>query len=169
VLCAGVGWAGPLEAMPADRVDEVVGVDLVAPVHLTRLLLPALRRAPRAQLVLVSSVAGTVGVRDEAVYAAAKAGLRAFADSLRWELADSAVAVTTVVPGVVATPFFERRGSPYGRRRPRPLPPERLAAAIAGSLDHPRPEVFVPRWLRLPARLHGVAPAVTGALSRRFG
>ncbi len=169
VLNAGVGWAGPLEQMTAADVERVLAVDLLAPVQLTRLLLPGVR-ARAGQVVLVSSIAGHVGVRDEAVYAAAKAALVAFADSLRWELAGSGVAVSVISPGAVDTGFFERRGRPYDRRWPAPVMPQRVAQVVADAVEHHGPdEVFVPTWLRLPARLQGALPALTARLAQRYG
>ena len=168
VLNAGVGWAGPLAEMPLSTLDDVLGIDLVAPVRLTRLLVPGLLARGGGHLVLTGSVAGRAGVPGEAVYTAAKAGLAGFADALRRELAP-AVRVTLVTPGLVATPFFARRGRPYPRAFPRPVPPERVAAAVLHGVERCAHEVFVPAWLRLPARLAGGAPAVYDVLARRFG
>lgn len=168
VLNAGVGWAGPLAQMPLSALDEVLGTDLVAPVRLTRLLVPGLLARGGGHLVLTGSVAARTAVPGEAVYSAAKAGLAGFADALRRELAP-AVRVTLVTPGLVDTPFFARRGRPYPRAFPRPVPPERVAAAVLRGVERGLDEVFVPGWLRLPARLAGGAPGVYEVLARRFG
>lgn len=164
---AGIGWAGRLDAMSDGDVVRLAEVNLVAPIHLTRRLLPHL--VAGGHVLFVTSIAGCTGVRDEAVYAATKAGLHTFADGLRYELADSDIGVSVVVPGVVATPFFERRGTPYDRGWPRPVPAERVARAAVAALEHGRAEVFVPRWMRLPARLHGGMPGAFRTLARRFG
>lgn len=169
VAAAGVGWAGPLPAMPAAAVDEVLTVNLTAVAHLVRLVLPGMLAAGRGQIVLVGSTAGTYGVRREVVYSAAKAGVEALAESLRYELRDTGVRVLHVVPAAVDTPFFERRGTPYTRGVPRPLPPERVAEALWDALTHGRQEVFAPRWLGLPRRLRGMAPGLFRRLASRFG
>ncbi len=166
---AGVGWAGTLPAMEDDDISRLVEVNLLAPLRLTRLLAPEMVERGRGHLVSVSSIAGATGVRDEAVYSATKAGLATFADAVRADLAGSGVGVSVVVPGVVDTPFFEARGTPYGRRWPRPIPPERVASAVVDAVRHDRPEVFVPRWMRLPARLRGGLPGAYRALATRFG
>ncbi|ETK37207.1 hypothetical protein MPTA5024_05095 [Microbispora sp. ATCC PTA-5024] len=167
VANAGEGWSGPLAAMPDGTLERLVAVNLTAPMRLTRLLLPAMAERGRGHLVYVASIAGALGVREEAVYAATKAGLLAFAESLRYEA--PGVGVTVVLPGVVDTPFFERRGRPYTRSRPAPVPPARVAAAVVAAVERGRAEVYVPGWLRVPARLRGAAPGTFRALARRFG
>lgn len=171
LLCssAGAGWAGKLTAMPSADAERLLLLDLLAPVRLTGALLPGMLDRKRGHLVYVTSIAGVVGVGGEAVYAAAKAGLAIFADSLRHEVAGRGVAVTVVVPGAVDTPFFTRRGSPYGRAWPRPVPPERVARGLVDAVVRDRAEVFVPAWLRLPARLHGGLPGLYRALAARLG
>ena len=157
---AGVGWAGAFAAMPAEMIEELVAVNLLGTARLTRALLPAMLERRRGHIVMVASVAGHVGVRDEALYAATKAAMLNFSESLRYEVRAAGVRVTTVSPGVVDTEFFERRGSPFRRRRPRPIPPERLARAIVRAIQRERDEVVVPGWLRLPIWLHGVWPGL---------
>jgi short-subunit dehydrogenase len=166
---AGLGWAGPLGEITAAKVAELVAVNLTAPMELTRLLVPGMAARHRGRVVFVSSIAGVTGVRGEAVYAATKAGLVTFAESLSYELARDGVRACVVVPGVIDTPFFDRRGRPYDRRRPAPIPAERVARAVVSCLEHDRAVTYVPGWLRGPAWLHGAAPGVFRALAARFG
>ncbi|MEV6835671.1 SDR family NAD(P)-dependent oxidoreductase [Streptomyces sp. NPDC051133] len=168
VAGAGVGWSGDFTGMPRARIDEVFGVDLLATVHLVRALLPHMVAAGSGRIVLIGSVAG-IGVRGEAVYSAAKAALAAFADALRYELRGTGVRISHVVPGAVDTPFFDRRGAPYTRSWPRPVAPERVADAVWSAVRHDRDEVYVPGWLRLPARVRGAAPGLYRRLAAHFG
>jgi short-subunit dehydrogenase len=166
---AGLGWAGPLGDITGAKVTELMTVNLTAPIELTRLLLPEMINRGRGRVVFVSSIAGVTGVRGEAVYAATKAGLANFAESIGYEVREHGVRVHIVVPGVIDTPFFTRRGRPYGRKRPAPVPAERVAQAIVAALEHDRPTVYVPRWLRLPALIHGAAPGMFRTLAARYG
>ena len=160
---AGIGWEGPFAAMPSEKIDDLVAVNLLGSVRLTRALLPAMLERGRGHIVNVASIAGHLGVRDEALYAATKAALLTFSEGLRYEVQASGVRVSTVSPGVVDTDFFARRGSPFSRSRPRPIPPERVAHAIVRAIERNRDEVVVPGWLRFPIWLHGVWPgAVPG-------
>ncbi|MBO0871087.1 MAG: SDR family NAD(P)-dependent oxidoreductase, partial [Micromonosporaceae bacterium] len=122
---AGEGYAGRFTAMSAGHVEHLVAVNLTAPIQLTRMLLPGMVSRGTGHLTFVTSIAGRMGVSGEAVYSGTKAGLDTFAESLRMELAGTGVRVGVLVPGVVRTAFFDRRGTPYARRRPAPLPPDR--------------------------------------------
>jgi short-subunit dehydrogenase len=166
---AGIGWAGPMGKITAEKVAELVAVNLTAPMELTRLLTPGMISRGRGRVVFVSSIAGATGVRGEAVYSATKAGLGSFAESLAYELGEHGVGVSVIVPGVIDTPFFDRRGRPYGRNRPVPLPAGRVAKAIVSCLERDRDVVYVPRWMRVPAWLHGAAPSTFRVLAGRFG
>jgi short-subunit dehydrogenase len=166
---AGAGWAGALVEMPSQIAERLVAVNLLAPIRLTRAVLPGMLERGGGHLAYVGSIAGATGVAREAVYAATKAGLAAFADSIREEVAGRGVGVSLTVPGVVDTPFFERRGSAYDRSWPAPIAAERVARAIVRAIESDRAEVFAPAWMRLPARFKGALPGLYRTLALRFG
>jgi len=169
VANAGVGWYGPFTTMPPERVVELVDVDVRAPLLLVRAALPALLARPASGIVLVSSIAGAVGVPNEAVYSSTKAATEAFAAVLREELRPTSVAVSTVLPGVVDTAFFATRGAAYDRRFPRPVPAPRVARVVVDALASGTPRRIEPRWLGIPAWLAAAVPTPYRALARRFG
>ncbi|MFI6104754.1 SDR family NAD(P)-dependent oxidoreductase [Streptomyces sp. NPDC051310] len=169
VAAAGVGWAGPFVGMPADAIDRLLAVNLTSVVHLVRLVLPGMAERGVGRIVLIASMAGRVGVANEAVYAATKGALLAFAESLRYELAGTRVRVTVVLPGAVETPFFARRGVPYHRDHPRPVPAERVAEIVWRAIERGAEDVYVPGWLAMPARMQGAVPGFFRAMAKRFG
>jgi short-subunit dehydrogenase len=166
---AAQGWAGPFADQEADGADYLVRVNLIAPIRLTRALLPGMLERRRGAIVNVASIAGHVGVKDEAVYAGTKAGLIGFSESLRYELTGAGVAVSVVSPGAVRTPFFERRGRPYGRSFPQQIAPEQAADAVVRAIRSGRAQLYVPRWLGFPVWLRGAWPGLYRSLQGRFG
>jgi short-subunit dehydrogenase len=166
---AGIGWSGPLVRMPRETAQELLAINLIAPIELTNALLPGMIQRRTGVVCFVGSIAGRLGVAGEAVYSAAKSGIDGFAESLRYELAGSGVAVSIVVPGAVRTPFFDRRGRAYDRSFPRPVEADRVAAAVQTAIDSGRAEMYVPRWLRLPVLARAIAPTVFNRLATRFG
>ncbi|MFN8118704.1 MAG: SDR family oxidoreductase [Micropruina glycogenica] len=116
---------------------DVLAVNLVAPANLTRLLLPALRRAS-GHVVFINSGAGLTARAGWSAYAASKFGLRALADSLRAE-ENGVVKVTSIHPGRTATAMQravrEFEGEPFDPKEF--LSPEAVAATVRLALDAP--------------------------------
>lgn len=165
---AALGWAGALTTMGAAEISRLVNVNLTAAMQLTAAVLPEMARRGVGHVVFVSSIAA-VGISEEAVYSATKAGLRGFAAGVRAEFSPHNIGATTVLPAAVRTAFFARRGRPYDRRFPRQVGPEVVGNALIRGVERGAAEVFVPRWLVLAARTHGAAPGVFYRLSQRYG
>ena len=105
---AGANHRGPIEDVTAEELAHIVAVNLSAPVVLTRLALPHLRKSTAAAVVNVASLAGRVPVFHEATYSATKFGLRAFSFALDEELREVGVRVAVVSPGPVDTGFINQ-------------------------------------------------------------
>jgi short-subunit dehydrogenase len=169
VANAGLGWSGPFVEMRADEIDQLVAVDLLAPLQLVSCLLSAMVERGSGHIALVGSIAGRTAVAGEAVYAATKAALDVFAESLRLEVRGTGVTVSVTIPGVVDTGFFTARGRPYDRRRPRPLPASEVARALVDGITNDRAEIWIPGWLRIAPVVRALAPGLYRRLSARFG
>ena len=166
---AGVGLRAPASEADADELARIFAINVFAPIALTAAMVPAMVHRGSGRLAFVGSIAGAVGSAGESVYAATKSALTGYAASLRAELAGTGVGVTVLLPGVVATPFFDRRGVPYHRTSPRPVDASRVARGLLRGIERDANLVTVPAWLRLPIALAAVTPQLFGRLTGRFG
>lgn len=98
---AGVHKDAPMAGMTAEQWNEVVDVSLNGFFNVTQPLLLPMIRTRWGRIVNLSSVAGVMGNRGQANYAAAKAGLHGATKSLAIELASRGITVNAVAPGIV--------------------------------------------------------------------
>ncbi|MFN0018519.1 MAG: SDR family NAD(P)-dependent oxidoreductase [Pirellulaceae bacterium] len=103
----GVLHYGPTHLMTEDQWDRVISINLLAPIQLTRLLLPTLLSQPEAHLVNISSMYGFFATRKTAAYHASKFGLLGLTESLRAEYGREGIGVTAVCPGFVSSQLFK--------------------------------------------------------------
>ena len=104
---AGVSGGEPVEFADLDAVRAMLEVNLVGPMAVTKAFLPRVRTA-RGRIVCVGSIGGRFAVPFLSAYSATKAGLAAFCDSLRVELAPWGIRVVLIEPGAVATPIWDK-------------------------------------------------------------
>jgi short-subunit dehydrogenase len=114
---AGTQNAGLVAEMEPQAAERVIALNLLAPIALTRALLPAMLARGHGAIVNVASVAALAAPPMLATYAASKAGLAAFSESLHVELRGQGVQVLTVYPGPVATPMADRVFGAFGGRK----------------------------------------------------
>lgn len=100
---SGTNSFGMLERQALDDIAAVIETNLIAPIRLTRLLLPHLLAQRAASIVNVGSVLGEIGHPGYTTYCASKFGLRGFSEALRRELADTSVTVQYLGPRTTRT------------------------------------------------------------------
>ena len=167
---AGVAEYARFEDMTPEEFRRVIDVDLLGPVNGARAALPHLRRHGGAYIVVSSEVAKR-GFPLLSSYSAAKHGVDGFVESLRVELqhAGAPVSVVQILPGPVATPFFENARSRLGVRASGPPPvydPEKVAEAILVSAQEPRRDVVVGRATKARLLIQRVSPRLLDAVTR---
>jgi short-subunit dehydrogenase len=156
---AGVSCFGPLETLDEDRIAVALHTNLVAPILLTRALLPQLRSQRAARVLNVGSVLGRLGLPGYSVYSAAKFGLRGFSEALRRELAGTPVFVQYLGPRTTHTGFNDARVEAYNRATSaRADTAERVAGAAVRLLVTQGAERFIGFPESLAVRVNGLAP-----------
>lgn len=158
---AGVAWLGGITDMSAGDVERVVGLNLVALVDLTRLVLPGMLARRHGHVVNIGSINGWLATPPLTVYSATKAGVEAFSAGLRRETSGRGVDVTLIAPGPVrSTDALQAGGgSPSSRHvlermfALTAVPPSWVAKAVRFSIEHPG----------LPGTRTMTVPAVAGA------
>ncbi len=103
---AGVNHRGDFAELTAAQVAQVIDVNLRAPMVLTRLALPIMRRSGEGAIVNIASLAGRVALPGEVSYCASKFGLRGFTLALAEELTGSGISASLVSPGPIDTGFI---------------------------------------------------------------
>ncbi|MBA3394543.1 MAG: SDR family oxidoreductase [Deltaproteobacteria bacterium] len=158
---AGTNIRSPLVGYDDATIEQLIALNLTAPLLLSRDLHPQLRAAGAASVIHVGSVAGQVALATGVAYAAAKAGLAQAARTLALEWERDGIRVNTVAPWYTRTPLVE----PVLAR------PDALAAILArtplGRIAEPREVATAVAFLALPAASYitGQCLAVDGGMT----
>jgi hypothetical protein len=161
---AGIGCLGSVAENPPERETEMAQLNMVAPVELTRALLPGmLQRAGsgrRGGLVFVASAAAFMPIPLLATYAASKAFLLHYAEALAEELSQAPMDVLALCPGATRTRFFERARIARPANLPMMHEADRVARDGLRALGH--------RVVHVVGSGNYLATTATRFLPRRF-
>ncbi|MDD3661776.1 MAG: SDR family NAD(P)-dependent oxidoreductase [Candidatus Dojkabacteria bacterium] len=102
-----------VDEIPKEVVDDVIGTNLSALIHITRLLLPTLRTRDEAAIINVTSKSGVLAQEGQSVYTASKYGVRGFTEVLKLDLKDTNVKVAGVYQSGTNTKMFEKTGENF--------------------------------------------------------
>jgi uncharacterized protein len=171
---AGFGTMGRFAELDVEREEEEIHLNVLALVRLARAALPGMIARQHGGIINVSSLAALQPGPYNATYAATKAFVNAFTESLHEELRGTGVRVQALCPGFTRTEFQERAGidtsgvPAFVWMSPEAVVDASLAALSRGDL------LCIPGLAnRTVAALVGVAPRgltrrVVGSLAKRF-
>ena len=153
--------------------ERVMEVNYFAPVRLTALALPEIRKS-RGLLVAVASLAGLTGVPERSGYAASKHAMIGFFDSLRIELAGSGVDVSVIAPDFVVSEIHKRAigpdGEPLGESpmvKSKIMTAEECARRICVAIEKRERQVIMSRRGRIGRWLKLLAPSVIDRIAAK--
>ena len=167
---ASIAQAVPFACQTFTQIVQMIETNLVAPLMLTRLIVPKLLQRGRGHVVTIGSLNGKKGAPFFATHSATKAALIEWTAALRNELHGTGVSASVVCPGLVSKAGWWATRKQLVPRLLGASPPERVAAAVVGAIRHDWLEVMVNRTPVRPAlALNALAPQLMSALVRRLG
>ena len=110
---AGVFYGGYFEELTPEQVEHQLATGLLGPMHVTRAVLPMMRRQRSGHIISISSGAGLSGFEFNSAYAAAKFGLEGWMESLGPEVAPFGIHTTIVNPGFFRTDLLTQESTTY--------------------------------------------------------
>ncbi|MDF1764152.1 MAG: SDR family NAD(P)-dependent oxidoreductase, partial [Oleibacter sp.] len=100
---AGVAVSETVEELKYEDMEWIMNINFWGVVYGTKSFLPLLKMQPESAIVNISSIFGVIALPTQSAYNATKFAVRGFTESLRQELKDTSVFVTTVHPGGIKT------------------------------------------------------------------
>jgi short-subunit dehydrogenase len=135
---AGLAVYGRVDHIPPQLIEQLMQVNLLAPMRLSRLCLPQMVGRGSGHIVNIASCAGLVGWDGLSVYSASKFGLRGFGEALARDLRGSGVDVTTIYPFFTRTAILHSPQYGLARRHSVPEPlvghPDIVMAALVRGI-----------------------------------
>ena len=160
ILNAGISNHADFLRSDLDAIEYELRLNYLSPMVILRRCLPHMvAQSDGGQVVCVGSLASLMPFPGEASYAASKAALFSLLRSLRVELRDQPVKLTTVLPGYTATEMTENHRSLLPA-----MSPDRVGASIAKAVEE-RPNLVIPGLSnRIAARLFRTFPTLSDRL-----
>ena len=170
---AGIELTAAFPRLSREELEGMVALNLTAPMLLTRAVLPGMLARGGGHVVNVASLAGKAGPAYGAPYAATKAGLVGFTQSLRAEFAEQPVGFSVVCPGFVSGDGMYARMADQGITAPVALGATsqgKVAQAVLDCVTSDLPEAIVtPRPVRPLLAVAAISPRVAERATARLG
>lgn len=115
---AGESHAGAFEDTPMDEIERLFAVNVFGPLAITKAVLPGMRDRRRGTVIMVGSMLSSFPIAFRSSYAATKSAIKAYAFSLRREVAPYGIRVISVEPGTIATGIGDHRTLHIGDNSP---------------------------------------------------
>jgi short-subunit dehydrogenase len=159
INCAGLMSFRPLSEEDPAVLQDIIQLNLVAPMLLARYATPEMLARGTGRIVNVGSTFGSIGFAWFAAYSASKFGLRGLSEAFRRELDGSGVGVTYVAPRAVKTRL--NAGAIYQMAEATHMrmdEPDWVAEEIVSAIERDAKDVYLGFPEKLFARLNSILP-----------
>jgi short-subunit dehydrogenase len=160
IASAGICRASTVDDLRISHLEEIVQVNFLGMVYAIEAVLPSMLERNSGHIAGISSMAGVRGIPFEPGYSASKAAVAAYLESLRCELRQRGITVTTVFPGYVQTPLLDEINGMMGADMSggKAFTSTAAAARIMMGLERQRSYISFPTPLWLSVCLSRLMP-----------
>ncbi|PFG13780.1 SDR family NAD(P)-dependent oxidoreductase [Bacillus sp. es.036] len=152
-------------------IEAMFDVNVIGLMRFTSHVLPGMIDAGSGHVVNIASQAGKLATPKSSGYSASKHAVLGFSNSLRMEMKEHNIQVTTVNPGPIKTNFFETADSSgtYTKNVEKMmLSPEKVSREIISAIEKGTREVNLPGWMNAGAKLYHTAPGLVEKIAGKF-
>lgn len=161
---AGISCFGEFSREKPANIDDIININVTAPLLLTRAVLPAMLESGKGRIVNVGSILGSIGFPHFAAYSASKFALRGFSEALRRELAGSGIGVTYVAPRTTRTTLNSDALYQLSAASGAAVDdPATVAAIIIDAITAGRDDVYIGWPEKLAVRMNALLPGLVSA------
>ena len=104
---AGVSIGGPIEFIPMHQIEELISVNIIGVLNVTKVFIPLLRKS-NGRIINIGSIAGRISLPGLCAYSCSETALIAISNSMRLELQRFGIFVSLIEPGIIDTPIWEK-------------------------------------------------------------
>ena len=155
ILNAGITQEIDQQWEPWSTQTSILQTNLLQPMAITQLILPAMQKRNAGQIVFISSIAAFRGFARTPSYCTSKAALKVYSESLRHWLSDTGIHIQTVFPGYIATDMTNN----LQRQKPLLISPEKAAKKVFRGIENKTNIISFPKLLVLSQRLLDLLPS----------
>jgi short-subunit dehydrogenase len=167
---AGFGVFREAHAATMDEIKGMFDVNVVGLMACTSMVLPKMRERRFGHIINIASQAGKIATPKSSVYSATKHAVLGYTNSLRMELSDFNVLVTSVNPGPIATNFFniaDEKGTYVKNVQKFMLQPEYVARKVVDSMLTKTREINLPRWMNMGSVVYVLFPRLFERIGKK--
>lgn len=171
VFSAGVGTFALAQDTTDEQIEQMMRVNVTAPMKLTRRIIPRMIERNSGHLIYIASQAGKIATPKASVYAATKHALLGYANATRMEVQPFGIHVTSINPGPIDSPFLDladSTGTYKTSLKKFLLSVEEVSNAVVSVINRPVREVNLPWYMGISSKVYGMAPGIIERVGRDF-
>jgi uncharacterized protein len=158
---AGFGVFDFAHEVKMDEIKSMFDVNVVGLIACTSMVLPGMKQRQSGHIINIASQAGKIATPKSSVYSATKHAVLGYTNSLRMEVADDRIFVTSVNPGPIETNFFniaDKQGTYVKSVKRFMLKPEYVAKQVVDRMMTNTREINLPRWMNAGSKFYALFP-----------
>ncbi|KIY23841.1 MULTISPECIES: SDR family NAD(P)-dependent oxidoreductase [Mesobacillus] len=168
---AGFGIFDFAHEVKTEEIKSMFDVNVIGLIACTSMVLPGMKQRGSGHIINIASQAGKIATPKSSVYSATKHAVLGYTNSLRMEVADDHIFVTSVNPGPIATNFFtiaDKQGTYVKSVKRFMLKPEYVAKQVVDRMMTKTREINLPRWMSAGSIFYTLFPRTFELFGKNF-